>query len=316
MHDMLSRTAQKFSDPAFTLKGERRAAVALKALKTLWINTGTLCNIACANCYIESTPKNDRLAYITLDETTVYLDEINRDRLPVGLVGFTGGEPFMNPHFPAILRETLGRGFETLTLTNAMKPMWRRKAQIAAMRAEFGPRMRMRVSLDDWRADIHDAERGAGAFEKTMQGLAWLAEAGVTVEVAGRYLAHDGEAQMRRGYASLFAARGLPIDAEDPQALVLLPEMTSQADPPEITEACWGILGMSPEEVMCANARMVVKRKGADAPSVLACTLIPYDERFELGRTLAEAAVPVPLNHRYCATFCVLGGGVCGAAKG
>jgi len=56
---------------------------------------------------------------------------------------------------------------------------------------------------------------------------------------------------------------------------------------------------------------MVVKRKGEAHPVVLACTLLPYDSRFELGRTLAEASVAVPLNHPHCAKFCVLGGGAC-----
>ena len=62
---------------------------------------------------------------------------------------------------------------------------------------------------------------------------------------------------------------------------------------------------------MCASSRMVVKRKGADKPAVLSCTLVPYDNAFELGASLAEAARPVKLNHRYCARFCVLGGASC-----
>ena len=37
----------KFLDPLVTAKGERRAHVALERLDTLWINTGTLCNLAC-----------------------------------------------------------------------------------------------------------------------------------------------------------------------------------------------------------------------------------------------------------------------------
>jgi hypothetical protein len=96
---------------------------------------------------------------------------------------------------------------------------------------------------------------------------------------------------------------------------VIFPEMIADANPPEITEACWGILHKSPDDVMCATARMVVRRKGAEAPAVVACTLIAYDERFELGRTLKEADVSVPLNHRSCATFCVLGGAACGVKK-
>lgn len=63
--------------------------------------------------------------------------------------------------------------------------------------------------------------------------------------------------------------------------------------------------------MMCASSRMVVKRRGAGRPAVLACTLLPYDGQFELGTTLAEAAGAVPLNHPHCAKFCVLGGGSC-----
>jgi hypothetical protein len=91
--------------------------------------------------------------------------------------------------------------------------------------------------------------------------------------------------------------------------------MDMAADPPEITTACWGILRKDPREVMCASARMVVKRKGAAEPAVLACTLLPYDAQFELGATLRAASGPVPLNHKYCASFCVLGGASCGSAK-
>src|SRR6185312_6939752 len=85
--------------------------------------------------------------------------------------------------------------------------------------------------------------------------------------------------------------------------------------PPEITEACWGILKKSPAEVMCSNARMIVKRKGALECSVVACTLLPYDFRFQLGASLAQANRPVSLAHPYCASFCVLGGGSCGSTR-
>src|SRR6266436_7230660 len=119
----LQMDARKFHDPFFTAKGERRARVALKALETLWFNTGTLCNLTCHHCYIESSPKNDRLIYLTAEEVAAYLDEIERLHLGTGLIGFTGGEPFMNPALPAMLDLALGRGFRALVLTNAMKPM-------------------------------------------------------------------------------------------------------------------------------------------------------------------------------------------------
>jgi sulfatase maturation enzyme AslB (radical SAM superfamily) len=307
--------AEKFSDPRVTAKGEERATVALHALDTLWFNTGTLCNITCAHCYIESSPKNDRLAYLSLEDVTRYLDEIERDGLPTKLIGFTGGEPFMNKAMIAILSETLARGFEALVLTNAMRPMMRVKAQLLELQRRYGARLRLRVSLDDPRAEIHDAERGAGSYEKTFAGLKWLAANGFAVDVAGRGFSHEPEAELRARFQALFDEVGLTLDARDPAALVIFPEMATDADPPEITSACWGILKKDPREVMCASARMVVKRKGAEAPAVLACTLLPYDPQFELGATLQEASRPVSLNHKYCASFCVLGGASCGAAK-
>ena len=90
----------KFRDPRVTAKGETRAVVALKRLRTFRFNTGTLCNLTCRNCYIESSPTNDRLVYLSLAEVAEYLDEIERDGLGTEEIGFTGGEPFMNPLFP------------------------------------------------------------------------------------------------------------------------------------------------------------------------------------------------------------------------
>jgi hypothetical protein len=101
------------------------------------------------------------------------------------------------------------------------------------------------------------------------------------------------------------------VDANDPVATMLLPEMDQGLDVPEITEQCWDILGVSPDTMMCATSRMVVKRKGADQPVVTPCTLLPYDEAFDMGHTLSEAASAVKLNHPHCARFCVLGGGAC-----
>jgi len=82
-------------------------------------------------------------------------------------------------------------------------------------------------------------------------------------------------------------------------------------DVPEITTECWGILNKSPKDVMCASSRMVVKRKGAKKPSVVACTLLPYSKEFEMGNSLEEAEASVKLNHPHCAKFCVLGGASC-----
>jgi uncharacterized Fe-S cluster-containing radical SAM superfamily protein len=302
---------RKFQDPLTTATGERRARVALKSLDTLWFNTGTLCNLACRHCYIESSPKNDRLVYLSAVEVAEYLDEIEASCLRTSLVGFTGGEPFMNPELPQMLDDVLSRGFRALILTNAMKPMAKCKPALLQLRDRFGDRLSIRVSIDHYGPRVHEAERGERSWRPTVDGLTWLARNGFSVQVASRRLSGEPEAAIRRGFARLFAELGVAIDAADPVALTVFPEMDAAADVPEITEACWGILGKSPESVMCATSRMVVKRKGAAHPVVLACTLLPYDHRFELGRTLSAGSGGVPLNHPHCAKFCVLGGGAC-----
>ncbi|MEL6449772.1 MAG: radical SAM protein [Pseudomonadota bacterium] len=305
----------KFQDADVTAQGGARAKVKLTNPETLWFNTGTLCNIACTNCYIESSPTNDALVYLTADEVTDYLDQLEQRAWGVREIGFTGGEPFMNPQFPEMVQRCLARGYEVLILTNAMAPIMRPAVQAAvtALVADYGAKLTFRVSLDHHAAAVHDAERGVGTFEKTVTGVNWLSGIGARLAVAGRIEMAESEAEARDGYAALYTAQGWAIDAYNPGTTVLFPEMDTTVEVPEITTACWSILNKDPADVMCASSRMVVKRKGAKAPAVLACTLLPYDAQFEMGATLAEAEQDVALNHPHCAKFCVLGGASCSA---
>jgi hypothetical protein len=217
----------------------------------------------------------------------------------------------MNPELPAMLDHVLSRGFKAMVLTNAMKPMHKMKPALLGLLQRHGGNLTLRVSVDHYGRALHEAERGARSWKPTIDGLIWLTEAGFDVHVAGRRFSDESEDQVRAGYARLFAELGVSIDAHDPTTLVLFPEMDATIDVPEITTACWGILKKSPDSVMCASSRMVVKRKGAPRPTVVACTLLPYDPQFELGHTLADSVGAVRLNHPHCAKFCVLGGAAC-----
>lgn len=304
---------KKFRDPDVTATGARRASVGLQVLETLWFNTGTLCNLTCETCYIESSPRNDRLVYLTTEEVVRFLDEIAANAWTTGEIGFTGGEPFMNPHMIPMLDVALRRGFRALVLTNAMRPMMKLTSRLLDLKARFGQALVLRVSLDHYTQRLHEMERGPKTWKPTLEGLQWLSDHGFTVRVAARMRWGEPEPQMRRGFARLFTERGLRVKAADPVELVLFPEMDERLDVPEITEACWEILGVDPCSLMCATSRMVVKRKGEAHPVVVPCTLLPYDPRFEMGRSLRESMGTVKLNHPHCARFCVLGGGSCSA---
>ncbi|MQQ07064.1 radical SAM protein [Epibacterium sp. SM1979] len=303
----------KFQDRLVTAKGAARAKVSLTDPDSLWFNTGTLCNIECENCYILSSPKNDALVYLTVDDIRSYLDQIEARKWPVKEIGFTGGEPFMNPQMVDMTRACLERGFEVLILTNAMRPMMRKRVQdgLLELGREFGDKLNFRISLDHHSSKLHDQVRGKGSFDLSIAGMTWLRDNGFKMAVAGRALWEESDAEARAGFAALFAEHGFDIDPNNPAETVLFPEMDVNVEVPEISSECWGILNKSPDAIMCSSSRMVVKRKGAKAPTVLACTLLPYEDEFELGETLEEAEQDVYLNHPHCAKFCVLGGASC-----
>ena len=221
----------------------------------------------------------------------------------------------MAPEIIEILEACLSRGHTVLLLTNAMQPLLRPRVQegLLKLRIEYGDQLTLRISLDHYSREKHDEERGAGSFALTMKGMHWLASNGFSLAIAGRTMWEETESEAREGYRKMLSVLATDIDADDPKQVVLFPEMETRDDPPEITTDCWGILNKDPNEIMCASQRMVVKRKGAATPTVLACTLIPYDEEFELGTTLKDSREPVSLNHPFCASFCVLGGGSCSA---
>ena len=311
LNDFVSIDPNKFQDPILTAKGEKRAVVALTKLQTLWFNTGSLCNITCVNCYMDSSPKNDDLAHLSLNDVTPYLDEIKAEGFGVEEIAFTGGEPFMNPNLIAMLDQVLSRGFKALVLTNAMKPMSHKREVLLNLQKRFGSELSIRVSMDHYSKKRHEQERGANTWAPMIDGLKWLSNNDFNLAVAGRTCWGETDALARAGYATLFDKENISIDAHLPASLVLFPEMDAKSDVPEITVSCWEILGVAPEKMMCATSRMIVKRRGVDRPVVVPCTLLPYDTRFELGHELAQSTKNVYLNHPHCAKFCVLGGASC-----
>lgn len=244
-----------------------------------------------------------------------YLDEIDAMYRRKIEIAFTGGEPYLNPHMMRLSEMALERGHDLLVLTNAMKPMMRPRVQKALLdlQTRFPGKMTLRVSLDHYTAKGHDAERGEGSFDIALKGMAWLSEHDFTLNIAGRSMFSENDDVARAGYASLIKSEGWSIDAHNPASTILFPEMDETVDVPEITVACWSILDVHPDSMMCATSRMVVRRKGEDRASVLACTLLWDDPQFETGKTLKDSLGPVKLNHPHCAKFCVLGGASCSA---
>ena len=176
-----------------------------------------------------TSPSNDRLVYFSLADAIGLFDEIAALRLGTREIGFTGGEPFMNPDIIAMLDEALGRGFEALVLTNAMQPMQRPRIRtvLLDLKARFGDRLGLRVSIDHYTRELHEAERGPGSWQKTLDGLDWLAEnLAKLFEDRGRHLLRDPWAARDAYIDVILDRRDRSLDAFvaahaiDPSALV------------------------------------------------------------------------------------------------
>ena len=151
--------------------------VPLVALDTLWFQVaGTICNIACTHCFISCSPKNHSHEMLSLADVEARLVEARE--LGVREYYFTGGEPFMNRDMLPILEATLKQGPATV-LTNGMllRPEVCRTLRELFDASEYS--LDLRVSLDGFDRESHDAIRGKGVWDRVMIGLRNLAEAGL-----------------------------------------------------------------------------------------------------------------------------------------
>ena len=305
---MTNVSENKFKDPITTADGSTRAFIEAKKIKTLWFNTGTLCNIECKNCYIESSPKNDRLVYITFEEVKLFIDEAINKNLGTKEIGFTGGEPFMNKDVLKMIEYSLSKNFKVLVLSNAMKPMLNKREDLLKINHQD---LTIRVSIDHYQKEKHEEIRGKNTFNIMMEGLKWLNQNNFNYALATRLLWGEQEDQLRDNFNLFIDKYNLKLDAKSKEQLVTFAEMDEKVDTPEITTACWKLLGKNPDDIMCSSSRMVVKKKTSLKPSVIACTLLPYEDEFDLGQNLTDSLKKIYLNHNHCSKFCVLGGSSC-----
>ena len=142
----------------------------------LWIYTNYDCNLRCAYCVAKSSPNAPRRA-IGLANAQRLVDEAVA--LDFEHVFFTGGEPFLLNDIYAMLAYSSAR-IKTTVLTNAMVLRGARLDQLCAIAND---NLIVQVSLDGGRAQDHDAYRGKGAWEKTVEGIRLLQARGFRVRI-------------------------------------------------------------------------------------------------------------------------------------
>jgi molybdenum cofactor biosynthesis enzyme MoaA len=276
--------------------------VPLIALDTLWFQVaGTICNIACTHCFISCSPKNHSHEMMSLADVEERLAEARA--LGVREYYFTGGEPFMNRDMLPILEATLKQGPATV-LTNGMllRPEVCRRLRELFDASEYS--LDLRVSLDGFDAESHDAIRGAGVWDRVMIGLRNLAEAGlnpvITVTTAADGVA---SAEGRTRFLEIIRGFGFPhprlkvlslfrIGAEETRTRAY--EDWERLTAESLTDEEAGVL-------QCSSCRMVTSK------GVFVCPILIEEPEARMGDTLAETLRPFPLKYGACHTCWVDG---------
>ena len=279
--------------------------VTLAALDTVWFQVaGTLCNLACTHCLVEASPTNRTHEMLTLSDVLPHLEEARG--LGVKEYYFTGGEPFLNPEIEAILAATLAQGPATV-LTNGLRSDRARCRRLRRLADAAEYSLDIRVSIDGYDAATNDPIRGAGTFERIVQGIRNLADAGfhpvITVTEAC-----DGVGLVEG--RKRFLARLVELGIDRPR-LKILPLFKIGAEAQRSgSYAKWQRLDREDvpdggaEHLQCSSGRVVTGR------GVWVCPILVNESSARMGARLADTLGSFELGHQACWT-CHVEGATC-----
>ncbi len=288
---------------------EQPPIVTLAHLDDLWFQvSGTLCNLTCHHCFISCSPKNDSFGYLSLAEVKSRLEE--SVGLGVKEYYFTGGEPFLNREMVPILVETLQYGPATvLTNGTVLKDEWLAELRAAEEASLYS--LEFRVSIDGFSPETNDPIRGAGTFERAIEGVRKLVEFGFLPIITATRTWSDTDDQRVIGQ---FVATLQQNGYERPRLKILPPlQLGAEAerthgyrDSERVTRPM--MKGFDSSQLVCEHSRMVTDR------GVYVCPILIESSDARLGETLAESTAPFALSHGACYT-CYQYGSICSNAS-
>lgn len=274
-------------------------------LDDLWFQVGgTLCNLTCRHCFIRCSPQNDSFGFLTLAEVRRRLEE----SVPLGVKEyyFTGGEPFLNPELTDILVLTLQYGPSTvLTNGTVLKDEWLRKLRAAEDAGPFS--LEFRVSIDGCTATMNDPVRGAGTFDRALDGVEKLVAHGfLPIITAARIWPLERERETIAEFLRVLQARGytrprikilptLQLGAEEERTSGYLPGERVTAEM---------LADYDTGQLVCQHSRIVTDR------GVHVCPILIDAPDSRLGQSLNESLRPFAIEHGACTT-CYQHGAIC-----
>lgn len=152
-----------------------RPALTPAPLEVVQLNVGKLCNMTCRHCHVDAGPDRTdaNMGRATIDACLAAIDRVLASPGAVlHTVDLTGGAPELNPHFEYLVDECVGRGLHVIDRCNLTVLLVRRYRHLPSWLAERG--VEVACSLPHYRKFGTDAQRGDGAYAKSIEALRWL----------------------------------------------------------------------------------------------------------------------------------------------
>jgi molybdenum cofactor biosynthesis enzyme MoaA len=219
---------------------------------------------------------------------------------------FTGGEPFLNKELVRMLKRTLEFGPATvLTNGTVLKTEWLNDLRTAEETSGYS--LEFRVSIDGPTAEINDPVRGQGTFDRAMQGVSLLCQAGFLPIITMTQTWDDSDnLNILDQFREVLHRHG----CHRPR-LKILPRLKIGAEATRTegyseTERITAAMmqDFNRDQLLCHHSR-VITNKG-----VYVCPILLEAPDARLGDSLEASMQPFPLSHGACYT-CYQFGTIC-----
>jgi radical SAM/Cys-rich protein len=159
------------SQPSFrrTLARHGRAPLRRGPVKTLQVNVGKRCDLACHHCHVEAGPKRTEMMDERTGQRILALLERNPE---VETLDLTGGAPELNEQFPRLVAGARELGREVIDRCNLTVFFQPGQEGTADLLAEN--RVNVVASLPCYTKENVDKQRGRGVFGRSIEALLWL----------------------------------------------------------------------------------------------------------------------------------------------
>jgi len=171
--ELLNKSAKTGTSFISKMKGCDAYPLQPKGLEILQINVGYMCNLECAHCHVDASPRRKEITPKDILQKCLEVIDANPT---IKTVDLTGGAPEMNPHFKWLIEELAKRDLETIirsNLTILVEGKFKSYPQFLAKH-----KVTIISSLPCYTEENTDAQRGDGTFNKSIKALKILNELG------------------------------------------------------------------------------------------------------------------------------------------